>query len=147
MEIAEMVERYSRDLPRHEGTRRRTDGDVYAVTGTTGSLGAAFVALLLAQPHVKKVYALNRRHGSQSIASHQEAAFADKGLDLSQLRDAVSAGRVEFEAGKHRLGINDGAYSKVLPFKSSLQDIVIVSIAKRYEMSNLRTGGPFDHSP
>ena len=118
VEIAEMVERYSKDLPRHQGrcALGPADGEVYAVTGTTGSLGAAFVALLLAQPHVKKVYALNRRHGSQSIASRQEAAFVDKGLDLSLLRDAIRGGRVEFvefEAGKHRLGINGEVYSKV----------------------------------
>ncbi|KAM5536364.1 hypothetical protein V8D89_009962 [Ganoderma adspersum] len=117
-EVAEMVEKYLKDLPQHGGRRAlHTDGDVYAVTGTTGSLGAAFMALLLAQPHVKKVYALNRRHGSQpSIASRQEAVFVDKGLDLSLLREAVSAGRVEsveFEAGKDRLGINGEVYSKL----------------------------------
>ncbi|KAM5530718.1 hypothetical protein V8D89_015611 [Ganoderma adspersum] len=132
MEVAEMVEKYSRDLPYHQGGHAlpQADGDVYAVTGTTGSLGAAFMALLLAQPHVKKVYALNRRHGSQSITNRQEAAFVDKGLDPSLLREAVSAGSVdfvEFEAGKDRLRINGEIYSKALQLTQEVTYIVHIA--------------------
>ncbi|PIL30035.1 transporter [Ganoderma sinense ZZ0214-1] len=118
-EISQMVDKYSKDLPEHEGAcplPSDTDGDVYAVTGTTGSLGATFMALLLEQPHIKKVYALNRSHGSQLMESRQEAAFMDKGLDLPLLQEAVRVGRVEFvefEAGKDHLGVEDEVYSKL----------------------------------
>lgn len=123
--VQEMIEKYSRDFPVHMGTRPvPDDGDVYAVTGTTGALGAAYVAHLLGQSHVKKVFLLNRGHASCSMASRQEAAFEDKGLDLPTLRKGVKDGRIEYvqvELGEERLGLRDEVYSKVcfishLPF-------------------------------
>ncbi|KAI1787647.1 male sterility protein-domain-containing protein [Ganoderma leucocontextum] len=117
LEIEALVEKYSRNLSYHEGMRPLSaDGDVYAVTGTTGSLGASFVAHLLAQQHVKKVYLLNRSNGSQSIQNRQAAAFRDKGLNLSILQEGISKGRVEFvefEVGKARLGIKAEVYNKL----------------------------------
>ncbi|TBU46726.1 male sterility protein-domain-containing protein [Dichomitus squalens] len=113
-EIETMIDKYSRNLPCHEGKRAMpNDGDVYAVTGTTGSLGASFVAHLLARPQVKKVYLLNRAHRSQSMVARQEMAFKDKGLSISLLRQAIEEGRVvfvEIEVGKDRLGISNDVY-------------------------------------
>ncbi len=115
--VDEMIEKYTHGFRYHFGTLPLPeDGDVYAVTGTTGSLGAAYVAQLLAESSVKKVYLLNRGHATRSMTSRQEAAFADKGLDVDVLRAAVKAGRVEFveiEVGKARLGLSDEIYSKV----------------------------------
>ena len=115
--VESMIAKYTADFPHHSGILPHpTDGDVYAVTGTTGSLGAAFVAHLLAQPTVHKIYLLNRGHPSRSMASRQEAAFQDKGLDLVSLQNAVRDGRVEYveiEVGKAKLGISDQVYSKL----------------------------------
>ncbi|RDX45075.1 hypothetical protein OH76DRAFT_1028834 [Lentinus brumalis] len=115
--VESMITKYTADLPHHTGTLPLpTDGDVYAITGTTGSLGAAYVAHLLAQPSVRKIYMLNRGHASRSMASRHEAAFQDKGLDLTALQNAVRDGRVEYveiEVGKAKLGISDDVYVKL----------------------------------
>ena len=96
-EIERLVTKYTKNLPRHRGGRPRTDdGEVYVVTGTTGSLGAAFVAHLLAQENVKRVYLLNRGHATRSMSSRQEASFRDKGLDCAALHQAVAERRVKF---------------------------------------------------
>ncbi|KAI0752413.1 male sterility protein-domain-containing protein [Daedaleopsis nitida] len=111
-----MIAKYTQDLPTHKGTRSvPEDADVYAVTGTTGSLGAAYVAHLLEQKRVKKIYLLNRRHAERTMRQRQEAAFLDKGLDAMSLRLQVQ-GRVEYveiDLEKPRLGLSDGMYSKL----------------------------------
>ena len=115
--VEAMIERYTADLPRHTGVFPVPEHeDVYAVTGTTGSLGATYVAHLLAQKHVRKIYLLNRAHSTRSMADRQEAAFADKGLDTAALATAVQEGRVQYveiEVGKRKLGISDDVYIKV----------------------------------
>ena len=125
LNIVAMIETYSKGLPHHKGTHPLpTDGDVYAVTGTTGSLGTSFVANLLTQPRVKKVYFLNRNRGAHAMESRQERAFLDKGLNLSLLQEAAGVGRVEFvefEVGKAHLGIEDQVYSKVRCLTAPLQ--------------------------
>ncbi|KAI0757749.1 male sterility protein-domain-containing protein [Daedaleopsis nitida] len=115
--VDSMITKYTQDLPMHQGTRPVPENaDVYAVTGTTGSLGAAYVAHLLEQERVKKIYLLNRAQAGRTMQQRQEAAFLDKGLDAIGLRLAKMQGRVEYvesEVGKPRLGLSDEMYSKL----------------------------------
>ena len=116
-EIERLVSAYTKDLPRHSGKRTRVPrGEVYAVTGTTGSLGAAFVARLLERDNVKKMYLLNRGQAGRSMADRQESSFRDKGLDCAALHQARAEGRIEYvkiDVSKERFGLPSKAYKKV----------------------------------
>jgi hypothetical protein len=85
-EMAEVVEKYSKDFPAHIGTAmvRPEDGQVVALTGTTGGLGSTLLASLYASQDVRKVFALNRRSSKgDSLKDRQRRALLDRGLDDS----------------------------------------------------------------
>lgn len=56
--------------------------DVILITGTTGALGSAALAKLVASKSVGKIYAVNRR-SKQGVAmiKRQEQAFMSRGYD------------------------------------------------------------------
>ncbi|KAJ7485751.1 hypothetical protein FB451DRAFT_1230943 [Mycena latifolia] len=114
--IAHTIDKYTVDFPEHRPAmddRNLDGGAVYAVTGSTGSLGSFFVSLLLNKPEVAKIYLLNRKTDAGSIEKRHEAAFRSRGLDYGLLTRAVSEGRVvhlEVSLGENNLGLNRGIY-------------------------------------
>ncbi|KAI0085563.1 male sterility protein-domain-containing protein [Irpex rosettiformis] len=97
----------------------RGKGEVYVVTGTTGSLGSAFLSDLLEQPIsvVKKVYLLNRASGKATMMQRHETSFLERELDFSAFEAAVNAGRavlVDIDVTQERLGINTEVYSQMV---------------------------------
>ncbi|KAF9042789.1 acetyl-CoA synthetase-like protein [Hymenopellis radicata] len=76
-EMEAMVRKYGSDFSRH---RHR---GVVLLTGSTGSLGSHLLELLVKDPAVACVYALNRRDakGYRSVYIRQAAAFKDRDLD------------------------------------------------------------------
>ncbi|KAJ7042934.1 acetyl-CoA synthetase-like protein [Mycena alexandri] len=108
--IAEMVDACTIDLPLHRPE------DVYAVTGTTGSLGSCFVTLLLRKPEIRKIYLLNRSASGRSIEERHRTVFHDRGLDYDLLAHAVNEGRVvylEVALGQDNLGLDQKIYDAV----------------------------------
>ncbi|KAI0321919.1 hypothetical protein OF83DRAFT_1080638 [Amylostereum chailletii] len=116
-QIEKTIARFTSAFPRHTGTRPLPeDGDVYAVTGTTGSLGATYVAYLLEQPTTKRLFLLNRGHPKDSMAKRHQTSFKEKGLNFGLLEEAVVTGRavyVEIDVGRKRLGLSDDLYAKL----------------------------------
>ncbi|KAI0087641.1 male sterility protein-domain-containing protein [Irpex rosettiformis] len=95
------------------------DGEVYVVTGTTGSLGSVFLSDLLEQPIfvVKRVYLLNRASGKATVMQRHETSFYERGLDFSAFEAAVNAGRavlVDIDVTLERLGIQAEVYSQMV---------------------------------
>lgn len=74
------------------------EGEVYVVTGTTGSLGSFFMSLLLKRPTVRKVYLFNRSSRSMSFALRHQISFEEKGLDFGLLQKALDTGRADLVA-------------------------------------------------
>lgn len=120
--IEQAITSFTSNFPEHRAQRTCAtpnirSGDVYAVSGTTGSLGATFVSVLLQQPRVDKIYLMNRRNlDGISMAQRHKSSFQDKGLDASKLEEAVSTGRVvylEVELGEPKLGLPDATYEQV----------------------------------
>jgi hypothetical protein len=108
-----MVYRLMQDLPEQLDDK---GGDVYAVTGTTGSLGSAFLEHILQQPEIRRVYLLNRPNTSVSMTERHAKFFKDRGLDWSTLEDALASGRAVFldiDIGEPRFGLSPQAYAKV----------------------------------
>ncbi|KAI0341272.1 acetyl-CoA synthetase-like protein [Trametopsis cervina] len=92
-------------------------GDVYAVTGTTGSLGSTFLSALLSLPvdKVKRVYMLNRTT-KVPVEQRHKASFVKKNLDYSVVEKAVKDGRAVFldtDVTKEKLGIDSETYNKM----------------------------------
>ncbi|KAF7309227.1 Acetyl-CoA synthetase-like protein [Mycena kentingensis (nom. inval.)] len=121
--VATAIARHTAELPVHqppssssEGSVSKVEGDVYAVTGTTGSLGSFFVASLLGRREVRKVYLLNRKSAFKTAAQRHEAAFRDRGLDDVALNDAVNSGRavyLDIALGEPNLGLADSVYDEL----------------------------------
>ncbi|KAF7321108.1 Acetyl-CoA synthetase-like protein [Mycena chlorophos] len=106
--IAETIGRYTKNFQRA--------GSVYAVTGTTGSLGSFFVALLLSKPEVRKVYLMNRKNDRKTIQERHESGFRDRGLDYEALETAVASGRavyLDVTVGESHLGLSDAMYEEL----------------------------------
>ncbi|KAI0087636.1 hypothetical protein BDY19DRAFT_994946 [Irpex rosettiformis] len=94
------------------------DGDVYIVTGSTGSLGSTFVSTLLQQSVdvVKKVYLLNRPSGKATVMQRHRESFVERGLDFGILEKSADSGRavmVEMGVSKEKLGISPDTYTEM----------------------------------
>ena len=88
-ELQALVEKYTEGLSpsrRINGsTHPVTRGDVYLLTGTTGSLGSNMLAQLLEAPGVARVYAFNRPSTSTTLRARQVSAFEQRGLNTDLL--------------------------------------------------------------
>ncbi|EIM88944.1 acetyl-CoA synthetase-like protein [Stereum hirsutum FP-91666 SS1] len=120
--VEQNVAEYTSNLPHHlpgpsHLTTGRLDGDVYVVTGTTGSLGSAFVSYLLEKPNVRRIYLLNRVQASTSFEERHETSFTEKGLDSGALKKALESGKaifVEMDLTKNDLGIVEPLRTQIL---------------------------------
>ncbi|KAJ6526458.1 hypothetical protein B0H19DRAFT_970583 [Mycena capillaripes] len=116
--IGDTIDAHTVDFPTHQPVNRAGEvvGDIYAVTGTTGSLGSFLVSLLLSKPEVRKIYLLNRKSDTRSIEERHKSAFCDRGVDYEPLAQAVSVGRavyVDVALGDKNLGLHEGMYEKL----------------------------------
>ena len=101
--MAELVHKYTRDLP-------STLSPIYVpqashinivLTGSTGSLGARLLAVLLSTPTVSRIFCLDR---SKNALERHERKLADRGLD-----HCLRSRKVEFlctDLGRSRLGLS-----------------------------------------
>ncbi|KAG5636771.1 hypothetical protein H0H81_006924 [Sphagnurus paluster] len=82
------------------------------LTGSTGNLGSDILALLLSDPSVTKVYALNRRSSKGSALERIKQQFKTKGFDETFLW----SGKVVFITGdtaRADLGLEAGLYEEI----------------------------------
>ncbi|KAJ8503287.1 hypothetical protein ONZ45_g10992 [Pleurotus djamor] len=95
--MTDMVETYSANFPaRRTQSSAETStsgvGEVFLVTGTTGSLGASLLADILKASSTSKVFALNRPgRGTSTLVERQTTALKTIGLDPS---DVMSSSRL-----------------------------------------------------
>ncbi|KAJ8503284.1 hypothetical protein ONZ45_g10995 [Pleurotus djamor] len=95
--MKDMVETYSANFPaRRTQSSAETStsgvGEVFLVTGTTGSLGASLLADILKASSTSKVFALNRPgRGTSTLVERQTTALKTIGLDPS---DVMSSSRL-----------------------------------------------------
>lgn len=115
--MQEMVDRFSRNFAR--GTPNGNcqvsdgDGDVYLITGTTGSLGTALLADLLRNPKIRRIYALNRYSRTTSLQARQEEAFKNIGLPLNLLDQPHRLALIETDLGDDNSGLTSTLVEQV----------------------------------
>jgi thioester reductase-like protein len=108
--IAELVEKYTKDLPQTRVTEFRRDGNrAVILIGSTRLLGNYILSELTKDPTISKIYCLNR---SDDTETRQVKGFEGKGLEIPP--NFVS--RVEFfpaRFGSEKLGLPDQVYEKL----------------------------------
>ena len=112
-----LVERYSSDFPEHIPSvvlnKKKRDGDVILITGTTGSIGANTLAELLESPKVEKVYALNRPHRKGvPLIARQKLALTNQGLE-GDLVLSEKLVMLEGDLGRPCLGLEESIQQEV----------------------------------
>lgn len=116
-EMLALVDKYSHDLPTHNGTYvydPNSSGYIVLLTGTTGGLGSSILAGLLSSPRVRKVYALNRRSSKgQSLKERQKDAFVARGLDERLLLDSAKLVLLESDFASAELGLDTATFQEV----------------------------------
>jgi hypothetical protein len=94
-----MVTKYSQNFPTHTGYYSKSSSAprVVLLTGTTGSIGASLLSLLLTDQTVSKVYAVNRHSSSGiKIEERHKSIFDKQGLDYEALLRATQNGQLAF---------------------------------------------------
>lgn len=94
-DLEEVLRRYTTVFPTHVPSLPAPDIDVVLITGTTGSLGSAVLAEIVASESVGHVYAYNRRHQQQGILERQREALRLRGYN----EDLVTSPKVTFVEG------------------------------------------------
>jgi Male sterility protein len=87
-------------------------GDVYLLTGTTGSLGSNMLAQLLEAPEVTCVYAFNRPSKAATLRARQLSAFKERGLN-TDLLSSEKLVYVEGDLSAPGFALGDELYGEV----------------------------------
>ncbi|KDQ07647.1 hypothetical protein BOTBODRAFT_180516 [Botryobasidium botryosum FD-172 SS1] len=111
--LEEMVAKYTTNFPLHRPTGPAPKTEVAMLTGSTGGVGSAVLAHLVALPSFSRIYAFNRKsRDGVSVKQRQLEALEDRGLDTS----IVNSDKVIFVEGDttaEDLGISPELYSEI----------------------------------
>lgn len=108
----ELVDKYTRNLPKHASTKSAPTSDVVLVTGTTGSLGCSLLALLVQMPEVSRVYAVNRK-SQTPLVQRQRVSLRERGYDAEAITASPKLVLLEAAVEEEKLGLPDGLYQEV----------------------------------
>lgn len=108
------IDRYTTASSAHSpsGSVTAKSGDVIALTGSSGSLGAFLLQNLLKFPQITAIYCLTRPHLGTNATERHKAAFLRRGLD-SDLLDDSRIIFIDADLSQSHLGLEQGIYEKV----------------------------------
>jgi hypothetical protein len=109
-----MVKKYTKDLPIRGSSKRPSVPKPTRVllTGSTGSLGSYLLELLIKNPQVEKVWALNRFNLKLSVIERQTNSFRDRGIDITLL-ESSKLSLLEGDVSQPRFGLSDEFWQEV----------------------------------
>jgi thioester reductase-like protein len=108
-----MVQKYSRDFPKHQPSVATPDKDVVLVTGTTGGLGSGLLAELVASKDIIHVIAVNRKDPSgAALADRQKVSLQRQGLDPAIVL-SLKVTLVEADLSLSDLGLSSDIFDSV----------------------------------
>ena len=88
--MQDMVKEFTQNFPARQPTLPVPNQEGVLVTGTTGSLGSHLLRVLIENPSVAHIFALNRpgRTSGETAKDRQTKAFLEHGLDVSLLESS-----------------------------------------------------------
>ncbi|KIJ54518.1 hypothetical protein M422DRAFT_63832 [Sphaerobolus stellatus SS14] len=161
--MSNLIDTYSADFkPR---TVLHTNGNVkpdlvFAVTGSTGSVGSSVLELLLHREDVEHIYLLNRRGNAPQYERHV-AAFAARGIDPYILKERANIlTYIDIDLSAPDLGLDEDTYNELrdsithlihcawnLNFNLILESYERIHIAGVRHLINLCLESPLSESP
>ncbi|KAI9459306.1 acetyl-CoA synthetase-like protein [Russula earlei] len=115
-EMQAFVDKYTESFPARRALNGYAPplppGDVYLLTGTTGTLGSNMLAQLLEAPGVARVYSFNRTSKSSTSQARHHSAFSHRGLNMSLLSSEKLV-YVEGDLSASKFGLDDHLYGEV----------------------------------
>lgn len=108
--IEEMIAKYNIGLSAPISAGIAKNGTQVLITGTTGNLGSQILEILLRDPSVSRIYALNRVSGNP-LAKHVDR-FTDKGFDTTMLKHQKLV-FLESDIAQKGLGLPQETYKEV----------------------------------
>jgi len=113
-------------------------GNVYLLTGTTGSLGSNMLAQLLEAPAVTRVYAFNRPSKSTTLRARQVSAFNQRGLN-TDLLSSEKLVYVEGDLNAPGFALGDKLYGEVSISPDLRLLVALISGESHRSMNQLHT--------
>ncbi|KAG8887202.1 hypothetical protein FRB98_000364 [Tulasnella sp. 332] len=133
-EMEAAVKKYTANLPVHKPDDAypapKSDEEVVVLTGSTGGLGAHFLAELINMPSVVKVYALNRRSRT-SLLERQTSVLVERLGDKAKAAEVMKSPKlhlVEATLEQDDLGIS----SELLEELDSVATLVRLALRSPY---------------
>ncbi|KDQ13755.1 hypothetical protein BOTBODRAFT_160018 [Botryobasidium botryosum FD-172 SS1] len=114
-ELDDMVAKYTTNFPHHNPApnARAPESEVVLLTGSTGALGTAILAGLVALPSVSRVYAFNRRAKDGALVEERQLkALREQGLD-SGVIDSPKVMFIEGDVASPRLGLSETLFAEI----------------------------------
>lgn len=112
-ELRSLVADLTTDFPAHNPTAPASATEVVLITGTTGGLGSAILANIIALPSVFRVYALNRKsRDGADVRQRQVESFESRGLDTS-IVDSPKVVFVEGDTSSPTLDVPKALFAEV----------------------------------
>jgi hypothetical protein len=111
--IRRSILKYSENFVPHKSDSQVPQGKLFALSGSTGSVGSSILNILLGMEDVGKVYLLNRR-GSETQETRQVTGFKERSLDPKILE--AKKGRIVYfdvDFSRKDLGLSDADYAEV----------------------------------
>ncbi|KAI9459309.1 acetyl-CoA synthetase-like protein [Russula earlei] len=115
-EMQALVDKYTESFPARLALNGSAPplppGDVYLLTGTTGTLGSNMLAQLLEAPGVARVYAFNRTSKPSTSQARHLSSFTQRGLNTSLLSSEKLV-CVEGDLSARKFGLDDYLYGEI----------------------------------
>jgi hypothetical protein len=122
-----LVSRYSRQFGAHipsSSPPPQPAGPVVLIAGTTGSVGASFLSLLLEDETISKIYALNRKGSSGlSMTERHRVIFSKQNLEYNNILKGLECGRLVFlesDIGDATLQLSNNQLLEVCRFSCTI---------------------------
>ncbi|KAI0795715.1 acetyl-CoA synthetase-like protein [Abortiporus biennis] len=122
-DLESTVERLTADIPSRPiqplKVRRKDEGDIILLTGTTGGLGCNMLAHLSNDPKVTMIYAFNRESANVNLEDRQADAVRMRGLEKEYVPSKTVL--VEANLSKPQFGLSVELYDEL---KNSVTHII-----------------------
>ncbi|KAI0794928.1 acetyl-CoA synthetase-like protein [Abortiporus biennis] len=123
-DLVSTVEKFTADIPSRPApgilqVRRKDEGDIVLLTGSTGGLGSNTLAHLSSDPTVARIYAFNRAAKGSDPKSHSRARLEERQMKVISNRGLVDeymsskVVMVEGDLIKPQFGLNEELYNEL----------------------------------